>query len=132
MTAASDSTDVRILRLSVVNVRQIVSRARKRLLAEQRDTVCAAEDRRLFHAFVSAARTGDTASLEALLTPDAVSLSDGNGVRGAARVPVLGRARVANLSTAYPRFWGGARSGPSRPTDGTESSSAVTEHRRSS
>jgi RNA polymerase sigma-70 factor (ECF subfamily) len=95
-----------ILRLSVVNVRKIVSRARKHLMAEQRDTVCAAEHRELLHAFVSAARTGDTASLEALLTPDAVSLSDGNGIRGAARVPVLGRARVANLSTAYPRFWG--------------------------
>lgn len=27
-------------------------------------------------------------------------------MRGAARVPVLGRARVANLATAHPRFWG--------------------------
>ncbi len=35
----------------------------------------------------------------------AVSLSDGNGRRGAARVPVIGRTRVANLSTAFPRFW---------------------------
>ncbi|MFI6254083.1 sigma-70 family RNA polymerase sigma factor [Streptomyces sp. NPDC051016] len=95
----------RILRLSPVNVRKIVSRARKHLAAEQRDSVDAAEHRRLLHAFVAAARQGDVASLEALLTPDAVSLSDGNGIRGAARVPVLGRTRVANLSTAYPRFW---------------------------
>jgi RNA polymerase sigma-70 factor, ECF subfamily len=94
-----------ILQLSVVNVRQIVSRARKHLSAEQRGTVDAAEHRRLLKAFVSAARTGDVASLEALLTADAVSLSDGGGIRGAARVPLLGRARVANLSTAYPRFW---------------------------
>ncbi|MCX4403397.1 RNA polymerase sigma-70 factor [Streptomyces sp. NPDC059837] len=94
-----------ILQLSLVNVRKIVSRARKHLSAEQRESVDTAEHRRLLHAFVSAARTGDVASLEALLAPDAVSLSDGNGIRGAARIPVLGRARVANLATATPRFW---------------------------
>ncbi|MGW1787360.1 RNA polymerase sigma-70 factor [Streptomyces sp. NPDC002143] len=94
-----------ILRLSLVNVRKIVSRARKHLADEHRETVDTTEHRRLLNAFVSAARTGDVASLEALLTPDVVSLSDGNGMRGAARVPVSGRARVANLSTAFPRFW---------------------------
>ncbi|MGW0946209.1 sigma-70 family RNA polymerase sigma factor [Streptomyces sp. NPDC002623] len=94
-----------ILRLSLVNVRKIVSRARGHLADEHRGTVDTTEHRRLLNAFVSAARTGDVASLEALLTPDAVSLSDGNGMRGAARVPVSGRARVANLSTAFPRFW---------------------------
>jgi RNA polymerase sigma-70 factor (ECF subfamily) len=95
-----------ILQLSLVNVRKIVSRARKHLLDEQRESVDTAEHRRLLNAFVSAAQTGDVASLEALLTPDAVSLSDGNGIRGAARIPVLGRARVANLATATRRFWG--------------------------
>ncbi|MET8331877.1 RNA polymerase sigma-70 factor [Streptomyces sp. NPDC005181] len=95
-----------ILQLSVVNVRKIVSRARMRLSAERRESVDTAEHRLLLNAFVSAAQTGDVASLEALLTPDAVSLSDGNGIRGAARIPVLGRARVANLATA-PRFWQG-------------------------
>ncbi|MEV6176755.1 RNA polymerase sigma-70 factor [Streptomyces sp. NPDC052015] len=94
-----------ILRLSPVNVRKIVSRARKHLTEDKRDSVDAAEHRKLLDAFVAAARQGDVASLEALLTPDAVSLSDGNGMRGAARVPVVGRARVANLSTAHPRFW---------------------------
>jgi RNA polymerase sigma-70 factor (ECF subfamily) len=94
-----------ILQLSLVNTRKIVSRARKHLTAGQRETVDSTEHRRLLEAFVSAARTGDVASLEALLTPDAVSLSDGNGIRGAARVPVLGRARVANLATAAPWFW---------------------------
>ncbi|MGY4919741.1 sigma-70 family RNA polymerase sigma factor [Streptomyces sp. 900116325] len=96
-----------ILQLTLVNVRKIVSRARKHLSAEQRESVDAAEHRRLLNTFVSAAQKGDVASLEALLIPDAVSLSDGNGIRGAARIPVLGRARVANLSTAYPRFWRG-------------------------
>ncbi|QIY66138.2 RNA polymerase sigma-70 factor [Streptomyces sp. RPA4-2] len=94
-----------ILQLSPVNVRKIVSRARRHLTDDQRDSVDAAEHRKLLDAFVAAARQGDVASLEALLTPDVVSLSDGNGIRGAARVPVLSRARVANLSTAYPRFW---------------------------
>lgn len=97
-----------VLQLTVVNARQLVSRARRRLAAEQRGTVDEAEHRRLLDAFVSAARTGDVASLEALLTPDAVSVTDGGGVRGAARVPVLGRTRVANLSTANARFWPGA------------------------
>ncbi|MFF4258272.1 RNA polymerase sigma-70 factor [Streptomyces sp. NPDC001663] len=96
-----------ILQLSPVNVRKIVSRARRHLADEQRETVDAAEHRRLLNAFVSAAQTGDVASLEALLTPDAVSLSDGNGIRGCARVPVLGRARVAALTSAWPRFWPG-------------------------
>ncbi|MFE2092088.1 sigma factor-like helix-turn-helix DNA-binding protein [Streptomyces sp. NPDC059460] len=95
-----------MLQLTVVNVRKIVSRARKHLATEQRESVDEAEHRRLLEAFVAAAQRGDIASLEALLTPGAVSLSDGNGIRGAARVPVLGRARVANLSTAFPRFWG--------------------------
>ncbi|SDM31952.1 RNA polymerase sigma-70 factor, ECF subfamily [Streptomyces sp. cf386] len=97
-----------ILRLSVVNVRQIVSRARKHLAADQRETVDTAQHRQLLDAFVSAAQNGDVASLQALLTPDTVSLSDGNGIRGAARVPVLGRARVANLATATRKFWSGA------------------------
>ncbi|GHE59606.1 RNA polymerase sigma factor [Streptomyces spiralis] len=97
-----------ILQLSLVNVRKIVSRARRRLSEERRESVDRAEHRRLLDAFVSAARTGDMGSLEALLTPDAVSLSDGNGIQGAARVPVLGRVRVANLATATRRFWSGA------------------------
>ncbi|MEU5314114.1 RNA polymerase sigma-70 factor [Streptomyces sp. NPDC021562] len=96
-----------VLQLSVVNVRQIVSRSRKRLAGEPRGSVDALEHRRLLDAFVSAARTGDVASLEAVLAPDIVSLSDGNGIRGAARIPVVGRARVANLATATPRFWQG-------------------------
>ncbi|TXS43275.1 RNA polymerase sigma-70 factor [Streptomyces sp. uw30] len=96
-----------MLGLSIVNVRKIVSRARKHLEADQRETVDAVAHRQLLDAFVSAARNGDVASLEAVLTPDAVSLSDGNGIRGAARVPVLGRARVANLATATRRFWVG-------------------------
>ncbi|MEU0965800.1 RNA polymerase sigma-70 factor [Streptomyces sp. NPDC005917] len=94
-----------MLQLSLVNVRKIVSRAREHLAAEESGTVDTVEHQRLLEAFIAAARKGDLASLEALLTADVVSLSDGNGLRGAARVPVRGRARVANLSTAHRRFW---------------------------
>ncbi|MFD5723326.1 RNA polymerase sigma-70 factor [Streptomyces sp. NPDC127036] len=94
-----------ILQLSSVNVRKIVSRARKHLVAGERGNVDAMEHQKLLKAFIAAAQLGDVASLEALLTADVVSLSDGNGIRGAAKVPVLGRSRVANLSTANRRFW---------------------------
>ncbi|WP_372351579.1 hypothetical protein [Streptomyces sp. KL116D] len=44
-------------------------------------------------------------SLEALFAPDVVSLSPtATRMRGCARVPVLGRARVARLS-AYRQLW---------------------------
>ncbi|SNT50954.1 RNA polymerase sigma-70 factor, ECF subfamily [Actinacidiphila glaucinigra] len=59
-----------ILQVSLVNARKIVSRARKHVMAERRETVDSAEHRRLREAFVSAARTGDLAPLEALLAPD--------------------------------------------------------------
>ncbi|WP_406274521.1 RNA polymerase subunit sigma-24 [Actinacidiphila glaucinigra] len=97
-----------MLQLTAVNVRKIVSRARAHLATEQRGKVDKAEHQRLLDAFVTAAQKGDITSLAALLAPNAISLSDGNGMRGVARVPVLGRARVANLSIAYPRFWGEA------------------------
>ncbi|MFJ9902427.1 sigma-70 family RNA polymerase sigma factor [Streptomyces sp. NPDC101152] len=93
-----------MLEVSLANVRKIVSRARRHLLDERRESVDAAEHRRLLSAFVSAARTGDVASLEILLAPDVVSLSDGNGMRGCARVPVRGPARVARLAT-YRQLW---------------------------
>ncbi|MBZ3901231.1 sigma-70 family RNA polymerase sigma factor [Streptomyces griseiscabiei] len=93
-----------ILRLSLVNVRKIVSRARRHLSQGRRASVDTAEHRRLLSVFVAAARTGDVASLEALLTPDTVSLSDGNGMRGCARIAVRGRARVARMVT-YTRLW---------------------------
>jgi RNA polymerase sigma-70 factor (ECF subfamily) len=66
--AYSDIAD--ILRLSVVNVRKIVSRARKHLLDDQRKAVDAAEHRQLLEAFVVAARTGNLHSLEAFLAPE--------------------------------------------------------------
>jgi RNA polymerase sigma factor (sigma-70 family) len=95
-----------IVQLSEANVRQQVSRARKRLVDERRAPVRPSEQRRLLSAFLEAARQGDFAALEQLLAADVVSYSDGGGVVRASRFPVLGRERVARFIAAFaPRFW---------------------------
>ena len=58
------------LRLSEVNSRQIVSRARKRLLTERHVTVSTVEHQRLLRAFVAAAQSGRLTGLEDLLGAD--------------------------------------------------------------
>lgn len=68
-----------ILQLSIVNVRKIVSRARKHVVDKPRETVDAAEHQRLLETFVSAARTGNLAPLEALLAPDVADRPAGRG-----------------------------------------------------
>ena len=96
-----------VLELSPANARQLVSRARKHLATDRRAEVEPAAYRRLLETFLQAARSGDVAALERLLAEDVVTLSDGNGVRGVARVPVRGRARVAAFVAAFRarRFW---------------------------
>ncbi|MFC4535437.1 RNA polymerase sigma-70 factor [Sphaerisporangium dianthi] len=98
-----------ILRVSEANARQVVSRARKHIAAERRNPVSSAEHRRLLEAFVAAAQEGDLAALEELFAADVVSYADGGGaVRGASRIPVAGRERVAKVVVAYaPRLWPG-------------------------
>ncbi|MEV4143590.1 RNA polymerase sigma-70 factor [Amycolatopsis sp. NPDC049691] len=87
-------------------VRQLVSRARKHIAGERRAPVPAAEQRELLTAFLTAARSGDMATLERLFTPDVTSLSDGNGRKGIARTPVVGAARVAKFLLAISSwFW---------------------------
>ncbi|MET7335754.1 RNA polymerase sigma-70 factor [Nonomuraea sp. NPDC005650] len=98
-----------ILQLSPVNARQLVSRARKRLTAERHEPIDKIEHRRLLSAFIDAAQTGNIAALEDLFAADVVSSSDGGGLRGAARFPLLGSERVTKFLAAYaPRFWPGA------------------------
>ncbi|WP_433427807.1 RNA polymerase sigma-70 factor [Nonomuraea sp. CA-141351] len=97
-----------ILQVSLVNARQLVSRARKRLTAARREPIDKTEHRRLLAVFLAAAQTGNIAALEDLFAADVVSSSDGGGIRGAARFPLLGSARVAKfLATYAPRFWPG-------------------------
>ncbi|TDO48405.1 RNA polymerase sigma-70 factor (ECF subfamily) [Kribbella sp. VKM Ac-2527] len=98
-----------ILQTSGAAVRQLVSRARKHVVAERRAPVKGSEQRRLLTAFVTAARSGDLSALEKLFAADVVSLSDGGGVVTAARFPLVGGQRVAKFVTAIARwFWVGA------------------------
>ncbi|WP_432099854.1 RNA polymerase sigma-70 factor [Streptomyces sp. WAC 04229] len=95
-----------ILETSTANARQLVSRARRHLDDERRERVDPATHRRLLEVFLSAARTGDLAVLEDVLTADVVSYSDGGGIRGASKIPVVGRLHVSRYLAAFaPRFW---------------------------
>ena len=97
-----------ILESTEAAVRQLVSRARKHLSDGRRRPAGGEEQRHLLEAFVAAARTGNLAALERLLTQDAMSLSDGGGVVRASRIPVVGGSRVAKYHRAFAdRFWSG-------------------------
>jgi RNA polymerase sigma-70 factor (ECF subfamily) len=97
-----------ILQLTEANTRQLVSRARKHIATERREPVNPADHRALLEAFLDAAQAGDLARLEALFSPQVASISDGGGALGAARLPVLGRMRVANFTAGFAsRFWPG-------------------------
>ncbi|MET9630667.1 RNA polymerase sigma-70 factor [Lentzea sp. NPDC006480] len=99
-----------IIQASEASARQLVSRARKHLATERRTTVSTEEQRRLLTAFIAAAQNGDLAALEQLLAEDVVSCADSNGkVRGASKIPLVGRSMVANVvRTASATFWPGA------------------------
>lgn len=95
-----------MLETSEANTRQLVTRARKHLAAERAAPVSSTDHRRLLEVFLDAARTGSLSELEKVLTADVVSYSDGGGVRGASKIPVLGRLRVSKYLAAFaPRFW---------------------------
>src|SRR5580700_7383461 len=95
-----------ILQITEANARQLVTRARKHIADERRAPANAAERQRLLAALVSAAQKGDLAALEQLFIADVVSYSDGGGVVTAARIPVLGRARVAKFISSFAsHFW---------------------------
>jgi RNA polymerase sigma-70 factor (ECF subfamily) len=95
-----------ILEITEANARQLVSRGRRHLAAERKERVTPAAHRRLLEVFLSAARTGDLSVLEDVLTADVVSYSDGNGIRGASKIPVVGRVHVSRYLVAFaPRFW---------------------------
>ncbi|MFD4605869.1 RNA polymerase sigma-70 factor [Streptomyces sp. NPDC058464] len=95
-----------IVETSEANARQLVSRARKRLTAERREPVGSAEHRRFLEVFLAAAQHGDLPVLEEVLTEDVVSYADGGGIRGASKIPVVGRPHVSRYLAAFaPRFW---------------------------
>ncbi len=78
------------------NARQLHSRARKHVAADQRTArVDPGKWRLLVERFLAAAQHGDIAGLEKLLAADVVSRADGGGKVMAARNPIHGRDRVA-------------------------------------
>jgi RNA polymerase sigma-70 factor, ECF subfamily len=85
--------------------RQIFSRAKKRLAADQAERkVTVAERQQLMTSFVDAVRAGDTAGLMNLLSADVMLVADGGGkVPGAATRPVIGPAEVAQFSVGASR-----------------------------
>lgn len=98
-----------VLQIQQDNARQLVTRARRHIAAQRRAPVDSAQQKRLLEALVAAAQQGDLQRLERLLADDVVSYTDGNGVRGASRVPVHGRHTVAKFLHAFaPRLWPGA------------------------
>ncbi len=102
-----------ILQIAEANARQLVTRARKHITDERRVPANDAERQRLLVALVSAARKGDLAELEQLFVSDIVSYSDGGGVVTAARIPILGRARVAKFISSFAsHFWIGVTLSP--------------------
>ena len=95
-----------VIQHSEASARQLVSRARKRLLAEKRSQASGSEQKRLLTAFLAAAQSGDVGALEKIFAEDVVSYTDGNGVALAARIPVAGRSRVAKFIAAFSsHFW---------------------------
>ena len=97
-----------IVQLKEPATRQLLSRARKKLATERKASVVSTEQRRLLAAFLQAAQSGDVTALEQLFASDVVSYSDGNGVKLAARIPVIGRSRVAKFIAAFSgHFWAG-------------------------
>jgi RNA polymerase sigma-70 factor (ECF subfamily) len=79
-------------------VRQIVSRARKRIAEERpRFRASKAAQQRLAQQFLRAVQLRDSAQLAALFRPDAVLISDGGGKVVAARRPILGASRIAKF-----------------------------------
>ncbi len=78
----------KILRTGEANARQLVSRARKRLANDRRNSVRSKEHRRFLEAFIAAARKEEMAALESLFAEDVVSGSRGGG-RPSPRAPQL-------------------------------------------
>jgi RNA polymerase sigma-70 factor (ECF subfamily) len=78
--------------------RQLVSRARQRVQdASPRFDTTSAQLEKTLLAFASAAASGDREEVLRLLAPDVLGLSDGGGLVTAARIPLQGPERVAQV-----------------------------------
>ena len=79
-------------------VRQIAHRARRHVDARRpRETVSARETQAALESFQRALETGEVQALLDVLAPEVVLVSDGGGVKQAARRPVIGADKVARF-----------------------------------
>ncbi|HEY0700783.1 MAG TPA: RNA polymerase sigma-70 factor [Micromonospora sp.] len=79
-------------------VRQIAHRARQHVDARRpREVVSPSETRAALESFRRALETGDLQGLLDVLAPDVVLVSDGGGVKQAARRPITGAEKVARF-----------------------------------
>ena len=86
-------------------VRQIAHRARSHVAARQpRIAIDRAEQQRVVERFVAAVTTGDLQGLMDVLAPDAVLIADGGGIVQAARIPIVGAARICTFARNFPKF----------------------------
>jgi RNA polymerase sigma-70 factor (ECF subfamily) len=101
-----------LLGLAAGNVKVIHHRAKKRMAGydarrARPDDDAADRHREALMRFATAVASGDMATLEALLASDVVVTSDGGGGAGfAARVPVVGAAKVAGMYVKLARRFG--------------------------
>jgi RNA polymerase sigma factor (sigma-70 family) len=87
--------------------RQLASRARRRVAAsKERPRASRAERERVLTVFRAAYETGDLEQLVKLLHPGAVYVTDGGGKVTAARKPIVGGRRIAEVLQRVRRQWG--------------------------
>src|SRR4051794_41370208 len=91
---------------SVATVRQVAHRAREHVHARRKrfEPVDAAQTAQVTEQFMTAATTGDVEGLLSMLAPDATWTADGGGKVSAARRPVVGAKKVANVLMGIFRF----------------------------
>ena len=94
-----------ILQSNEPAVRQMVSRARKRVTGDRKSPVSVNAQKELLATFITAARTGDLAGLENLFAAGVTSITDGNGARHAARRIVVTAPKVAKFIAAFSATW---------------------------
>jgi RNA polymerase sigma-70 factor (ECF subfamily) len=97
-----------ILKVEEANVRQLTSRARKRIAKGRRKPARSEEQRRFMEAFIGAVQKGDMAGLEGLFAEDVDSYSDRGGRSRSAKHPLSGYKNVTTFNPAViSHFWKG-------------------------
>jgi RNA polymerase sigma-70 factor, ECF subfamily len=91
---------------SVTGVRQVAHRAREHVQARRKrfEPVDAAMTTQITEQFMTAAATGDMEGLLSMLAPDATWTADSGGKATAARRPIIGAKKIANVMIGLFRF----------------------------